>query len=344
MLWYAWRNTQGHDGFEKAFGPGWEDKITPQQAKNMVKRRSSLFVKMKASPEPILKKDIAFWKIEGSDREILCDLWRPAGEYISGLAFIFFHGSGWAAGDKDFGTRPFFNHLVAQGHTVMDVAYRLCPEVQLDEMVGDAKRAVAWIKENAEKYSIDPDKVVLAGGSAGGHVAMLGAYTPNDSKFTPEELKNVDLSVRGVVTYYAPLDLEAGYIPWLESNPNSDLPAPPIGTKLEGMEGIKFAGRMDLLLGGSPEEVPEVYKMAAPITHVKADTPPTLLLQGTTDVLVPVGPTELLYRKLVEVGVPAVMVIFPTTEHMFDFMFPQVSPPAHAALYDVDRFLALMTN
>jgi acetyl esterase/lipase len=291
-----------------------------------------------------VEKDLAFWKIEGTDREILCDLWRPAGDHVSSLAFIFFHGSGWAAGDKDFGTRPFFNHLVAQGHTVMDVAYRLCPEVQLTEMVGDVKRAVAWMKENAEKYGVDPDKVVLAGGSAGGHVAMLAAYTPNDSKFTPQELKNVDLSVRGMVAYYAPVDLEAGFIPWREANPNADLVAPPIGTRLEGMEGIKFAGRMDLLLGGSPEEVPEVYKMAAPMTHVNSKTPPTLLLQGTTDVLVPVEPTKALYTKLVEAGVPAVMVIFPTTEHMFDFMFPQVSPPAQAALYDVDRFLALMAN
>jgi len=344
MFWYIWRNTSSHQSFEKAFGAGWEDKISPQQAKRMVKRRWNLFVRMKASPEPILEKDLAFWKIKGTDREILCDLWRPAGGYVSGLVFIFFHGSGWAAGDKDFGTRPFFNHLVSQGHTVMDVAYRLCPEVQLDEMVGDAKRAVAWTKQNAEKYGVASDKVVLAGGSAGGHVAILAAYTPNESKFTPEDLKNVDLSVRGVVTYYAPVDLAAGYIPWLEANPNSDLPPLPIGTRLEGMEGMKYAGRMDMLLGGSPEEVPEVYKEAAPITHVNSNTPPTLFLQGTTDILVPVEPTENLSAKLVEAGVPAVIVVFPTTEHMFDFMFPQVSPPAQSALYDVDRFLALMAN
>lgn len=345
LLWYVWANTQGHDGFEKAFGTGWEDKITAQQAKPMVKRRRSLFVKMKASSKPIIDKDLVFWKIEGSDRELLCDLWRPAdGEYVSGLSFIFLHGSGWAAGDKDFGTRPFFNHLVAQGHTVMDVAYRLCPEVQLDEMVGDAKRAVAWMKENAQKYGLDPDKVVLAGGSAGAHVAMLGAYTPNDSKFTPQELKNVDLSVGGMVGYYTPVDLAAGYFPWLESNPNASLEAPPIGTRLEGMEGIKFAGRMDLLLGGSPEEIPEVYKMASPCTHVNAQTPPTILFQGTTDVLVPVEPTKALYAKLLEMGVPAVMSIFPTTEHMFDFMLPQLCPPAQSALYDLDRFLALIVN
>jgi acetyl esterase/lipase len=108
------------------------------------------------------------------------------------------------------------------------------------------------------------------------------------------------------------------------------------------MEGIKYAGRMDLLLGGSPQEVPEAYKLAAPITHVNSETPPTLFLQGTNDVLVPVASTEALHSKLVEVGVRAVLVKFPISEHMFDFMFPQISPPAQSALYDVDRFLALL--
>ncbi len=344
MLWYVWANTRGHDGFESAFGAGWEDMITAEQAQRMLKKRRQLFVRMKASPEPILEKDLAFWKIKDTDRELLCDLWRPADGNISGLAFIFLHGSGWAAGDKDFGTRPFFNHLVSQGHTIMDVAYRLCPEVQLDEMVGDAKRAVAWMKKNAAKYSVDPSKIILAGGSAGAHVAMLGAYSSNDTKFTPEDLKEIDLSVCGMVSYYVPVDLAVGYLPWMESNPNSDLPAPPTGTRLEGMEGIKYAGRMDLLLGGSPEEIPEVYKAAAPINHVSAQTPPTIFFQGTNDVLVPVEPTESLMAKLQETGVPAVKVIFPTTEHMFDFMFPQLAPAAQSALYDVDRFLALMVN
>jgi len=344
MIYYGWRNTRSHNGFEKAFGAGWSDLISPQQAKHMVKRRWQLFLNMKASPKPIVEKDLAFWKIKGTDREILCDLWRPADGNVSGLAFIFLHGSGWAAGDKDFGTRPFFNHLVAQGYTVMDVAYRLCPEVQLNEMVGDAKRAVAWMKENAEKYGVDPGKVVLAGGSAGAHVAMLGAYTPNHSDFTPEELKKDDLSVCGMVSDYAPVDLEAGYIPWMAASPSSDLPPVPIGTKIESAEAFKYAGRMDMLLGGSPEEVPDMYKMAAPISHVNSETPPTLFLQGTTDVLVPAKPTENLFEKLVEAGVPAVKVIFPMTEHMFDFLFPQINPAAQSALHDVDRFLALLAN
>ena len=62
--------------------------------------------------------------------------------------------------DKDFQTRPFFRHLVAQGHTVMDVAYRLCPEVDIYGMVGDVKRAIAWMKTNASRYGVNPEKIV----------------------------------------------------------------------------------------------------------------------------------------------------------------------------------------
>lgn len=56
---------------------------------------------------------------------------------------MYLHGSAWYLLDKDYGTRPFSRHLAAQGHVIMDVAYRLCPEVDIYEMVGDVKRAVA---------------------------------------------------------------------------------------------------------------------------------------------------------------------------------------------------------
>ncbi|NIN61065.1 MAG: alpha/beta hydrolase fold domain-containing protein, partial [Gammaproteobacteria bacterium] len=66
-----------------------------------------------------------------TDRQLLCDIWRPGNGDVSGLAIVYFHGGAWFMWDKDFLTRPFFRHLVAQGHTVMDVAYRLCPEVDI---------------------------------------------------------------------------------------------------------------------------------------------------------------------------------------------------------------------
>jgi acetyl esterase/lipase len=77
-------------------------------------------------------------------------------------------------------------------------------------------------------------------------------------------------------------------------------------------------------------------------THVESGSPPTLLLQGEHDSLVPAYVSRALHRKLVEAGVQSVYVEFPQTEHGFDLLLPRYAPAAQAALYDVDRFLALM--
>jgi acetyl esterase/lipase len=340
MTWYAWRCTREHNKFEDAFGPGWQERILPEQARHMLKRRWSLYLKMKISPEPIWERDIPFWTIPDTDRQLLCDIWRPADGKTSGLAYIFLHGSAWAIGDKDLFSRSFFRHLVAQGHTVMDVAYRLLPETDIYGMVGDAKRAVAWMKANAERYGVDPEKTVLGGGSAGAHIALLAGYTPENPELTPEDLKGADLSVCGMLTYYPPTDLVAGS----ERYNHKRLPPVPIGTEVDPKNPMLYAGRLDILLGGYPEDVPDMYRMACPTTHVHAGSPPTLSFRGDRDCLNPKEGNVELYEKLVESGVPAIDVVFPWTEHGFDLAFPQVNPAAQSALYDVDRFLALMVN
>jgi acetyl esterase/lipase len=346
MTWYAWRNTREHNGFEKAFGANWPDQISPEQSSNMVQKRRAWASKMNPSSEPIFEQDVSFWKVPNSNRELLCDIWRPNNGKISGLAFIYFHGSGWWIGDKDYykTTRPMFSHLVAQGHTVMDVAYRLCPEVNIYEMVGDVKRAIAWMKENASHYGVDPEKIVIGGGSAGAHVGLLAGYTPQHPEFNPEDLNGTDLSVCGIVSYYGPIDLIEGYHRYTVLQLEKKPPPVSIGKDIAFEEKVPHIGRLDILLGGHPQEIPEIYQMASPTTHVNADSPPTLLFQGDRDVLVPWEPTCELYEKLVESGVPAIKVVYPWTEHGFDLLLPQFSPPAQSALYDVDRFLAMMLN
>jgi dipeptidyl aminopeptidase/acylaminoacyl peptidase len=89
-------------------------------------------------------------------------------------------------------------------------------------------------------------------------------------------------------------------------------------------------------------EVPEIYQLASPVTHVHPGCPPTLLIQGELDVITPADATRELYTKLAECGVPAVNIIYPLTNHAFDMLLPELSPPTHAALFDLQRFLALM--
>jgi len=344
MIWYVWRCTRSHNGFEKAFGAGWEDQIPSQQAKHMVKRRWSLFLKMKTSPQPIWERDIPFWTVPDTERELLCDIWRPGDSYISGLAFVFLHGSAWAVWDKDYGTQHFFRHLAAQGHTVMDVAYRLIPEVDIYGMVGDAKHALAWMKANVDRYGVNPEKIVFGGASAGAHIALLAGNTPEHPELTPEDLKSADLSVCGIVSYYGNTDLEAGYKVFDVENLSAKIPPVPIGTKVEPKKAFNYAGRLDILLGGHPEEVPDMYRLACPTIHVHPGSPPTLLIQGGDDFLVPLAGTLDHYAKLVESSVPAINIVFPWTDHAFDLLLPQINPAAQSALYDVDRFLAIMVK
>ena len=74
VVWFVWRCARDHKGFEKAFGVDWKNQISPEQAKKMVKRRWSFYLKMKASPEPSFERDVVFWTVPDTDRELLCEL------------------------------------------------------------------------------------------------------------------------------------------------------------------------------------------------------------------------------------------------------------------------------
>jgi acetyl esterase/lipase len=344
MIWFIWRCTRDHKGFDDAFGAGWSDLIPPEQARHMVQKRWTWFLKMEASPEPSWERDIPFWTIPNTDRQLLCDIWSPTNGDVSGLGIIFIHGGGWTSMDKDMLTRPFFRHLVAQGHTVMDISYRLSPEVDMFGMIGDVKRAVAWMKDTASKYGVNPNKITLVGSSVGGHLAQLAGFAPGHPDLTPEDLKDVDLSVCGIVSFYGPADLLIEYEHGQVRQRSENRPPLPIGTKLDPSKGFIYSGRLDMILGGHLHDIPDTYQIVSPITHVHPGCPPTLLLQGDKDMLVPLESTNALYKKLVESGVPAINVVIAGAEHGFDLMVPHVSPAAQSALYDVDRFLAILLN
>jgi acetyl esterase/lipase len=257
----------------------------------------------------------------------------------------------------------------------MDVAYRLCPETDLCGMLGDAKRAIAWMKAKAGQYDVNPDRVVIAGGSAGGHLALLAAYVPDDPRLTPHELREGDLSVRAVVAYYPAVDMRVTYEKVIGIQPNTWTVSQVAGSVQrtldtaarygvhggregtdEGNNGTVFGRLVDntaralsytevmaCLLGGQPDDAPDMYDLASPIAHVSPTCPPTLLFQGAHDWHMPLSSARALRRKLMYAGVPVVYVEFPQTDHAFDLVaFPRLSPSAQASLYDLDRFLALM--
>lgn len=325
-----------------------------------------------SSKWPRWEKNIVFGTVPETGNPLLCDLWRPAdGIAPTGLAFLYVHGGGFFTSHKDFGTRSLFRHLADQGHLVMDIDYRLAPAANLYDMQSDVRRAVAWMKANADRYGVQRDQIVLAGGSAGALLALLVSYTPDHPALTPIELQGVDVSVQAVVSYYGVVDLAALYRKL--QGTSKPLPQNPrfsmtqllniraarrmisAAAWLKGVEpdamyryvlengellamGVETA--MKHLIGGSPEDVPDHYRLVSPLTYAGANCPPTLLFHGEHDYLLPVSATRALYQRLADAGVPALYVELPQTEHTFDLFLPEISPPAQSALYDLDRFLA----
>lgn len=319
---------------------------------------SHYIFRLPASPAAIVHRNIPYYTLEDSHRELLCDVWEPSiGITRSGLAFIYLHGSAWTVLDKDYGTRTFFRHLTSQGHVVMDVAYRLFPETDFMGMIHDTKHAIAWMKVNAEKYQASPGKIVIGGGSAGAHLAMLAAYTEKGKQLTPMGLEHVDLKVRAVISIYGPSDLAALYYHTGQHlTPRSSISA----GKKDGFAGMPESirkrmgedfhrlgfdktvepGILEPMLGGTPEEKPEAYALFSPISYVHDECPATLFLHGKHDIIAPLKAALTLQKRLTAAGVEAAIDVFPQTDHAFDLILPKISPSAHGAYYDIERFLA----
>ncbi len=349
------RVTAGHGEFDRVFGEGWEEHIPAESKSRMLQARWS--PRLNDPPRVPWERDVTIGTNLDSGDPIYVDIWKPPdGVTPTGLGVIYLHGSGWHFADKDLRTRRFFSHLAGQGHVVMDVAYTLAPRTRLQGMVADVKQAIAWFKSHSEKYGLKPERIVLMGGSAGGHLALLAAYTPNEPEFQPQGMR-VDTSVRAVVSYYGPSDLEHQHN-YLASRftryPSDRTPLGRAFASLWKRWGHRsrmvpsyggFVEPHNILpnvVGGTPEENREAFYNGSPIYHIGEHCPPTMLLQGTHDFAGMHPDVCRFYQALNDAGVPAILVEFPNTEHAFDILSPKWSPTTQAATYDVERFLALM--
>ncbi|WP_211297993.1 alpha/beta hydrolase [Flagellimonas meridianipacifica] len=347
-------------GFENTFGREYVTKIPKNRKSFFLPKRYVLW--LPKSPEANFEADISFYTLPNSERKLLCDIWQPPSHIEpSGLAFIYLHGSAWAVWDKDGGTRKLFRHLTAQGHVIMDVAYLLFPETNFMGMVHDVKHAVNWMKNHADIYGIDPNRIVLGGASAGGHLALLAAYTSGNDVFSPSDLKGLDLSVSGVISLYGPTDLVATYYHCgqdmvhkkksqkKEMEKTAEIPLwvqKMVGKQIRrlGFDKDVEPGMLEPMLDGSPMKKSEAYAQFSPISYVHKDCPDTMLIQGEHDIITSPKATLELYFELIEKKVPAVLHMLSQTDHAFDLILPKISPSAHSAIYDIERFLALMVH
>lgn len=183
-------------------------------------------------------------------RDLTLDLYLPDGRTNTPVV-VFMHGGGWRNGNPRLLPKQL---LRDEGVALASVAYRFSQEARFPAQLEDVKDAVAWVRSNADRYGIDPDRVALAGVSAGGHLAMLAACTA-DAAAGP---------VRAVVSYFGATD----FILRAETQPQTtDHPG-----------GIVYE-----LLGCSPAANKTLAKAASPAWQVGPESPPLLMFQGAAD-------------------------------------------------------------
>jgi acetyl esterase/lipase len=245
----------------------------------------------------------SFTALDGT--RLALEIYRPAAAGPH-PALISIYGGAWQRGDPS--QQATFNaYMAAQGYTVVGIDYRHAPQHRFPAQIEDVQTALQWVVDRADQYQIDRSRIGLIGWSAGGHLALLAAY-------------QTTLPIRAVVSYYGPTDLTAGY-----ANP----PRP---------DPIQTRAVLETLIGGNPEQYPQVYQLASPVHYVRANLPPTLLIYGGRDHLVKPLFGQTLYALLQAAQNRAVLISLPWAEHAFDAVFRGLGN--QIALYYTERFLA----
>jgi acetyl esterase/lipase len=159
------------------------------------------------------------------------------------------------------------------------------------------KCAIGWVAANAAKYHIDPARISIMGSSAGGNLAMLAVYSMGDPQL-PSSCPATEVRLRSVINLYGPADMALLY--------RTAASQPYVSPMIE------------LYIGGPPSEFPERYKLLSPISHISSNAPPTLILQGQTDTIVPVAQAVILNTALSAAGIEHETYLIPWTDHAFD--------------------------
>ena len=225
-------------------------------------------------------KSIEYKNANGKSLQL--DIYRQKELNEKAPLLVFIHGGGWRSGKR----QDYLIYLLdyaEKGFVTATVSYRLKKDSIYPAAIEDVLDAVDFLYQNANTYGYDTSRVALVGGSAGAHLAMLAGYGWEN----PPRHK-----VKAVVDIYGPVDLTTPY----------------------GQTQFMVTD----FIGHSYDEKPELYWEASPARYLKEDLPPTLILQGTSDNLLPPSQSDTLHVRLNRLGVPNVYHRLPLWPHAMD--------------------------
>jgi acetyl esterase/lipase len=201
--------------------------------------------------------------------------------------------------------------FLKRGYTVFAVCHGSQPKFTIPEIVEDMNRAVRFVRYHANDYKIDANRIGITGGSAGGHLSLMigtaGGPGKSDAK---DPVDQASSRVQAVACFFPPSDFlnwgKADYQLDVHTIPNPFKPA------LDFREQEK---ETRLFVPVKDDKTREILKQISPLTYANAETPPTLIIHGDADKLVPIQQAEIFINKLKELKVPAELVVKPGAGH-----------------------------
>jgi acetyl esterase/lipase len=253
-------------------------------------------------------RNVPFSKADGVPLSL--DVYQPAARGAFPIIMQIYGGS-WQNGSP-VSQEWFSRYFAERGYVVVAIDYRHAPEWKWPEQIVDVRTALYWISEESQKFGGDASRIVLVGRSAGAQLAMRLAYQEGPS------------SIRGVVNYYGPVDLADGW-----RNPPRPDPA-------------NVRGILEMFIGGTPDQKPEHYRHASPISWISKASAPTLSIYGGRDHIVEARFGRKLDAALKHAGATSVLLELPWSEHSFDAVPNGMG--RQIALNYTERFIAWAVN
>lgn len=236
-----------------------------------------------------VENDVVFGT--GGGRDLKCNVYMPPQPGPNRPGVLLVHGGGWMSGDRS--QLHGYGILLGRiGYVCVAPEYRLAGESKWPAQIHDAKAALRWMRANSQRLGIDPNKIAVSGNSAGAHLSLMLAGTPNVAEFEGNGGNaGIPTDVAACVAYYAP-------------------------TQLYSNEDPRSAEFFGFLFGKG--YAADVARKASPIDHVSAAFPPTLLITGNNDETVPDVASFKMYRALLDAGAKCELHVYAEAPHAFD--------------------------
>jgi acetyl esterase/lipase len=189
--------------------------------------------------------------------------------------------------------------MLLNGFAIASVDYRLSPEAPFPAQIHDIKAAIRFLRANCDRYHLDSNRFIIAGASAGGHLAALAGVSDGVAELEGALGQHLQTSskVQAIVSFYGASNLQTILAQSTPFGLNMRVPA------------------LELFLGGQPDTKPDLARLASPVAHVDRSDPPLWLFHGDQDPQMPINQAHELHGAYKRAGLPASFEVLHEAKH-----------------------------